>query len=38
MKNATQNAVVMVLASEEYDESDYIRDWNEYLDWHRENS
>lgn len=38
MKNATQNAVVMVLASEEYDESDYIRDWNEYLDWYRENS
>ena len=33
MKNATQNAVVMVLASEEYDESDYIRDWNDYLDW-----
>ena len=35
MKNVSENSVVMVLASEVYDESDYIRDWNQYLDWHR---
>ncbi len=28
------DAVVLVLASHEYDESDYIRDWNSYLEWH----
>ena len=35
MKNASENAVVMVLASEVYIESDYIRDWNQYLDWRK---
>ena len=35
MKNASENSVVMVLASEVYVESDYIRDWNQYLDWHK---
>jgi hypothetical protein len=34
MRNATEDAVVMVLASEKYDESDYIRDWQQYLSWH----
>ena len=34
MKNGSIDAVVLVLASHEYDESDYIRDWNSYLEWH----
>ena len=34
MKNATEDAVIMVLASEKYDESDYIRNWQDYLSWH----
>ena len=34
MKNASSHLVVMVLASEVYVESDYIRDWKQYLDWH----
>ena len=34
MKNATEDAVVMVLASEKYNESDYIRDWHQYLSWY----
>jgi hypothetical protein len=29
----SSNAVLMVGASEEYDESDYIRDWDEYVNW-----
>lgn len=35
MKNGSIDAVVLVLASHEYDESDYIRDWNSYLEWHK---
>jgi hypothetical protein len=34
MKNASEDSVILVLASELYDESDYIRDWKEYLEWH----
>lgn len=30
MKNFSQDAVLVVLASEEYDESDYIRDYEEF--------
>lgn len=33
MKNASADAVVLVLASQEYDESDYIRNWEAYLEW-----
>lgn len=33
MKNATEDAVLLVIADAVYDESDYIRDWNEYIDW-----
>lgn len=29
--NFSDNCIVMVLASEHYDESDYIRDYNEFL-------
>jgi len=36
MKNASSDAVVLVLASKEYDESDYIRNWDEYLEWYRD--
>lgn len=35
MKNGSIDALVLVLASQEYDESDYIRDWNSYLEWHK---
>ncbi|MEM8775401.1 MAG: FdtA/QdtA family cupin domain-containing protein [Pseudomonadota bacterium] len=31
LDNFSSGAVCMVLASEKYDESDYIRDWNEFL-------
>ncbi|WP_298844449.1 FdtA/QdtA family cupin domain-containing protein [uncultured Roseobacter sp.] len=31
LDNFSSGAVCMVLASEKYDESDYIRDWDEYL-------
>lgn len=31
LDNFSSGAVCMVLASEAYDESDYIRDWDEYL-------
>lgn len=34
MKNGSVDTVVLVLASHEYDESDYIRDWDSYLEWH----
>lgn len=34
MRDAAPGTVLMVLASLEYDESDYIRDWNTYLKWH----
>ena len=32
MKNFTSDCVLMVLASEHYDESDYIRNYNTFLD------
>jgi mannose-6-phosphate isomerase-like protein (cupin superfamily) len=33
LKNFTNNAVCLVLASEHYDESDYIRSFEDYLEW-----
>lgn len=33
ISNPSPDAVLLVLADSEYDESDYIRDWNEYLEW-----
>ena len=33
LKNFTNNAVCLVLASEHYDENDYIRSFEEYLEW-----
>lgn len=33
MKEASADAVLLVLASNEYDESDYIRSWEDYLNW-----
>lgn len=33
ISNATSDAILMVLADAPYDESDYIRNWDEYLAW-----
>ncbi len=33
LKNFSANAVCVVLASHLYDESDYIRDYDEFLNW-----
>lgn len=33
LKGFSHDAVVMVLASLEYDEADYIRDYQEFLEW-----
>ena len=33
IKNFSHNATLMVLASEKYDENDYIRNYDEYLDY-----
>lgn len=33
LKNFSQDAVCVVLASEHYDESDYIRSYDQYLEW-----
>ena len=33
MYDFSEDAVLMVLASEYYDETDYIRDYNEYLSY-----
>jgi len=35
LKDISPNCVTLVLASEAYDESDYIRDWDEFLTWKR---
>lgn len=32
------NAVLMVLCSDEYNSNDYIRDWNEFITWKRSSS
>jgi len=33
ISKASADAILMVLADSTYDESDYIRDWDEYLEW-----
>ncbi|RRS06934.1 WxcM-like domain-containing protein [Pseudoalteromonas sp. J010] len=33
MHNFTPDCVLMVLASAEYDESDYLRDYDEFINW-----
>jgi mannose-6-phosphate isomerase-like protein (cupin superfamily) len=33
LKNFTNDAVCLILASEHYDENDYIRSYEEYLEW-----
>lgn len=35
LTNFSEGAVCVVLASDEYDESDYIRDYSEFLEWRR---
>lgn len=37
MYDFSKDAVLLVLASEHYDESDYIRDYREFLDYKRRN-
>jgi dTDP-4-dehydrorhamnose 3,5-epimerase-like enzyme len=36
IKNASQDACLLVLADSPYDEEDYIRDWKAYLEWREE--
>lgn len=33
ISGASDNAVLLVLADQPYDEQDYIRDWDQYLQW-----
>ena len=33
ISEASDNAVLLVLADQPYDEQDYIRDWDQYLEW-----
>jgi dTDP-4-dehydrorhamnose 3,5-epimerase-like enzyme len=33
IRNASKDCVMMVLADQPYDEDDYIRNWNDYLNW-----
>ena len=35
--NPSPDAIVLVLADSPYDESDYIRNWEEYLLWFNQN-
>jgi len=35
LKNFTSDAICLVLASEHYDENDYIHLYDDYLDWRR---
>lgn len=35
LENFSSGAVCLVLASEKYDEADYIRDYKEFLEWKR---
>mgnify|MGYP000327119334 CR=1 FL=1 len=34
MRNASIDAVLLVIADSEYSEEDYIRNWDEYIQWH----
>lgn len=38
MRNASSDAVLLVLADAAYNEDDYIRNWNQYLEWISSNS
>lgn len=38
LRNFSNDACVLVICDQPYDESDYIRDYNEYLEWHRSNN
>ncbi len=37
LKNFSEDAVCLVAASEEYSEADYIRDYDQFLQWVKEN-
>ena len=34
MSEASSDALLFVIADRPYEESDYIRDWDEYLSWY----
>jgi dTDP-4-dehydrorhamnose 3,5-epimerase-like enzyme len=36
IKDATEDAILLVLASSAYNEEDYIRDWNQYTKWYKD--
>lgn len=36
--NASPDAIVLVLADSPYDESDYLRNWEDYLYWFNQNN
>lgn len=35
IRQASHDAILMVLADQPYDEDDYIRDWDEFLNWRK---
>jgi dTDP-4-dehydrorhamnose 3,5-epimerase-like enzyme len=35
ISDASDDALLLVLADQPYAEEDYIRNWDEYLEWHR---
>ena len=37
IKLLTPDSLLLVLCDREYEESDYIRDWEDYLEWYRAN-
>ena len=37
IKLSTPDSLLLVLCDREYEESDYIRDWEDYLEWYRTN-
>ena len=37
MTNITKDCVILVVASDIYEESDYIRSYDDFLDWHKKN-
>ena len=37
IKLLTPDSLILVLCDREYEENDYIRDWEDYLEWYRAN-
>lgn len=38
LKNFSKDSVIVILADRDYIESDYIRNWNEFLEWIKPNA